>query len=107
MYALMGLYKGKVQNIFAGSYILPSADDKRNINISREKVQAKKDRGKKKKKLSIKKNNISCSGLGGLSHKKRREELPEGRSMSTNIERHSIWYRYVYSFELIPKKIWL
>jgi hypothetical protein len=39
----MGLYKSKVQNIFTGSYILPSADDKRKINVSREKVQ-KKDR---------------------------------------------------------------
>jgi hypothetical protein len=43
----MGLYKGKVQNIFKGSYILPSADDKRKINVSREKVRAKRDRGKK------------------------------------------------------------
>jgi hypothetical protein len=34
----MGLYKGKVQSIFMGSYILPSADDKRRINVSREKV---------------------------------------------------------------------
>jgi hypothetical protein len=25
----MGLYEGKVQNIFTGSYMLPSADDKR------------------------------------------------------------------------------
>jgi hypothetical protein len=25
----MGLYKGKVQNMFTGSYMLPSADDKR------------------------------------------------------------------------------
>jgi hypothetical protein len=71
----MGLYKGKVQNIFTGSYILPSADDKRKFNVSREKVRAKKkDRGKKrnKKKLSIKKNSIPRFGLVGLSHKKRR-----------------------------------
>jgi hypothetical protein len=38
----MGLYKGKVQHIFTGSYILPSADDKGKINVSREKVQEKK-----------------------------------------------------------------
>jgi hypothetical protein len=37
----MGLYKGQVQNIFTGSYILPSADDKRKINVSREKVREK------------------------------------------------------------------
>jgi hypothetical protein len=49
MYALMVLYKGKVQSIFAGSYILPSADDKRRINVSREKVctNKKRERGKK------------------------------------------------------------
>jgi hypothetical protein len=45
----MGLYKGKVQNIFTGSYILSSTDDKRKINVSREKVRAKKDRGKKRR----------------------------------------------------------
>jgi hypothetical protein len=94
----MGLYKGKVQHIFTGSYILPSADDKGKIKVSREKVR--------EKKLPIKKHNIPRLGLGGLSHKKRREEL-EGRNMSTKIERHSIWDRYVYSFEPIPKKIWL
>jgi hypothetical protein len=47
----MGLYKGKVQNIFTGSYILSSADDKRKINVSREKVRAKKDRGKKEEEV--------------------------------------------------------
>jgi hypothetical protein len=31
----MGLYKGKVQIIFMGSYMLPSADDKRKINVSK------------------------------------------------------------------------
>jgi hypothetical protein len=98
----MGLYKGKVQNIFTGSYILPSADNKRKINVSREKVREKKE-----KELSIKKHSIPRFGLGGLSHKKRREELPEGQNMSTKIERHSIWARYVYSFEPIPKKNWL
>jgi hypothetical protein len=34
----MGLHKGKVQNIFMGFYMLPSADDKRKINVSKEKV---------------------------------------------------------------------
>jgi hypothetical protein len=38
----MGLYKDQVQNIFTGSYILPSADDKRKINVSMEKVWEKK-----------------------------------------------------------------
>jgi hypothetical protein len=75
---LIGLYKGKVQSIFTGSYILPSADNKRSINVSREKVRTKKW----KKKLSIKKHNVPHLGLGGLSHKKRREELLKARIMS-------------------------
>jgi hypothetical protein len=95
----MGLYKGKIQHIFMGSYILPSADDKGKINVPREKVWEKN-----KKNLSIKKHNIPRLGLGGLSHKKIREEL-EGRNMSIKIKRHSIWDRYVYSFESIPEKI--
>jgi hypothetical protein len=57
----MGLYKGKVQSIFTGSYILPSADDKRRINVSREKVRTKK---REKKKLSIKKHSVPRLGLG-------------------------------------------
>jgi hypothetical protein len=38
----MALYKVKVQHIFTGSYILPSADDKGKINVSREKVRKKR-----------------------------------------------------------------
>jgi hypothetical protein len=40
----MGFYKGKVQSIFTDSYILPSADDKRRINVSREKKKRRKRR---------------------------------------------------------------
>jgi hypothetical protein len=65
------------------------------------------EKKKKEKKLSIKKHSILRFGLGGLSHKKRREELPEGCNMSAKIERHIIWDRYVYSFEPIPEKIQL
>jgi hypothetical protein len=68
----MGLYKDKVQNICTGSYILPSADDKRSISVSREMVRTKK--GREEKKLSIKKHSVPRLGLGGLSHEKRREE---------------------------------
>jgi hypothetical protein len=39
----MGLYKGTVQNIITGSYMLPNADDKRKLNVSKEKVQGKKE----------------------------------------------------------------
>jgi hypothetical protein len=53
---------------------------------------------KRGKKLSIKKHNIPCLGLGGLSHKKRREEQLKGRIMSENIARENIWNRYIYLF---------
>jgi hypothetical protein len=37
----MGLYKGMVQNIITGSYMLPNTDDKRKLNVSKEKVRGK------------------------------------------------------------------
>jgi hypothetical protein len=48
----MGLYKGKVQTIFTGSYILPSADDKRRIQRIKGEGTNKKERGKKRSYLS-------------------------------------------------------
>jgi hypothetical protein len=52
----MGLYKGKVQSIFTGPYILPSADkkerEKRGKKVSREKVRTKNIYGKKRSYLS-------------------------------------------------------
>jgi hypothetical protein len=58
----MGLYKSKVQSIFMGSYILPSADDKRRINASREK-------------LSIKKRKYLVWDSGGFTHKKKKSRI--------------------------------
>jgi hypothetical protein len=40
----MGLYKGTVQTIIIGSYMLPNADDKRKLNVSKEKVRGKTKR---------------------------------------------------------------
>jgi hypothetical protein len=59
---------------------------------------------KREKKISIKKHNVPRLGLGGLSHKKRREEQLKGRIMSKNMARGNIWNRYIYLFEHIPKK---
>jgi hypothetical protein len=42
----MGLYKG--QNIIAGSYMLPRADDNRQINVSMKRRHKKKRRRKEK-----------------------------------------------------------
>jgi hypothetical protein len=58
----------------------------------------------KKEKLSTKKHSVPRLGLGGLSHKKRREEPLKVRIMSKNIAGHNIWNRYAYLFEPIPEK---
>jgi hypothetical protein len=42
----------------------------RSINVSREKIRAKKER-----KVSVKKYNVPHHGLGGSRHEKRKEEL--------------------------------
>jgi hypothetical protein len=65
----MGLYKG--QNIIAGSYILPRADDITQINVSRKKGSKKRERrgretgvgrkGGKQRSISL-----PCLRLGGL-----------------------------------------
>jgi hypothetical protein len=66
-------------------------------------VRTKK--GEREKKLSITKHSVPRLGLGGLSHKKRKEEPLKGRIMSENIARQNIWNRYVYLFEPILEKI--
>jgi hypothetical protein len=45
-YTLMGLYRGKVQSISTGFYILPRADDKE-ASTYQEKRYVQKKRGKK------------------------------------------------------------
>jgi hypothetical protein len=78
----MGLYKDKFQSIFTGSYILPSADDKKKDQRIKGKGTNKKGKKERKKKLSIKKHSIPRLRLGDFNHKKIRAELPEGRNMS-------------------------
>jgi hypothetical protein len=41
----MGLYKG--QNIIAGSYMLPRADDIRQVNVSRKRRHKKREKRKR------------------------------------------------------------
>jgi hypothetical protein len=45
----MGLYKG--QNIIAGSYMLPRADDNRQVNVSRKRMHKKREKNKRKKRM--------------------------------------------------------
>jgi hypothetical protein len=42
----MGLYKG--QNIIIGSYMLPRADDNRQVNVSGKRIHKKREERKKK-----------------------------------------------------------
>jgi hypothetical protein len=42
----MGLYKG--QNIITGSYMLPIADDNRQVNVSRKRMHKKREEQEKK-----------------------------------------------------------
>jgi hypothetical protein len=66
----MGLYKGKVQNIFTGSYMLPRADDKRKINVSRKKMHKKQTAREiiaGNKKISVKKHKFTPSSTRGLA----------------------------------------
>jgi hypothetical protein len=85
----MGLYKGKVQSLFTSPYILPIADEKKGSTYQGRRYEQKRYR-KEKKKLSIQKHKVPRLGLGGLSHKNRRAELPEGRNMLKNIKGNSI-----------------
>jgi hypothetical protein len=80
----MGLYKGKIQSIFTG--FCPVQMIKEGSTYQGRRYRKKE----KKKKLSVKKQSIPSFGLGSLSHKKRRAELPERRNVSKNIKKHSI-----------------
>jgi hypothetical protein len=51
-YAPAGLYKGKVQSIFTGYYILPSADDKKKDQRIKGKGTNKKREKKRRSYLS-------------------------------------------------------
>jgi hypothetical protein len=44
----MGLYEG--QDIITGSYMLPRADDNRQVNVSRKRIHKRKKKMKKEKK---------------------------------------------------------
>jgi hypothetical protein len=67
----MGLWRGKVQSISTGFYILLSADDKGTLMYQEKEIRKKRER-EKKGKVSIKKHIVPRLGLGGLHHKKRR-----------------------------------
>jgi hypothetical protein len=70
----MGLWRGKVQSISTGFYILLRVDDKGASIYQEEKIRTKK-RERKKWESIYQEAQRTCFGLGGLHHKKRREEL--------------------------------
>jgi hypothetical protein len=72
----MGLWRGKVQSIFMGFYILPRADGKEESTYQQKRyVQEKREETKNNGKIIIKKHSIPRLGLGGLRHQRREESL--------------------------------
>jgi hypothetical protein len=80
----MGLYKDTVQNIVTGSYMLPIADDKRKINISKEKVRGKT---KREEVIYQEAQHYLVLDSGGLSHKKKKREKEEKNYQKGEIHR--------------------
>jgi hypothetical protein len=67
----MGLWRGKVQSIFMGFYVLPRADDKEASTYQEKKyIQKKREETKNNGKISIKKHSIPHLGPGGLQEDK-------------------------------------
>jgi hypothetical protein len=94
----MGLWRGKVQSIFMGFYILPRADDK-------EAATYQGKRHIKKGKVSIKKRSVPRLGLGGLHHKERREKSLSANHME-KISQETVYGTGMFIFlSLYPKKI--
>jgi hypothetical protein len=59
----MGIYKG--QNIIAGSYMLPRADDNRQVNISRKRMHKKREEQEKKEDEGREDNNTAKNKEAG------------------------------------------
>jgi hypothetical protein len=75
----MGLWRGKVQSISTGFYILPKADDKE-ASTYQEKRYIQKKKEEKNGKVSIKKHSVPRLGLGGLCHKKKKRRIIKCKS---------------------------
>jgi hypothetical protein len=95
-YTLMGLWRGKVQSIFIGFYILPRADDKEASTYQEKRYVQKKRGNKKNGKVSIKKHSVPHLGLGGLRHKKRREESLSANHIEKYLKRQYMEQVYLY-----------
>jgi hypothetical protein len=63
----MGLYKD--QNIIAGSYMLPRADDNRHVNVSRKRRHIKKREKKRRKRSMKEERKIKKQGVRKISVK--------------------------------------
>jgi hypothetical protein len=62
----MGLYKG--QNIIAGSYMLPRADDNRQVSVFRKR-RCKKERRRREKRSMKEERKIKKQGVRKISVK--------------------------------------
>jgi hypothetical protein len=95
----MGLWRGKVQSIFMGFYILPRADGKEESTYQEKDTYKKKRREKKQKTMG---NNYqeaqhTSSWTRGLTSSKKRRIIM-CKSYQKNIAKCRIWNRYVYIF---------
>jgi hypothetical protein len=71
----MGLWRGKVQSIFMGFYILPRADGKEESTYQEKRYIQKKEKREETKnngKIITEKHDIPRLGLGGLHHQRKR-----------------------------------
>jgi hypothetical protein len=104
----MGLWRGKVQSIFMGFYILPRADG-REESTYHEKRYIQKEEKRIETKTMGKQLSRSTAHLvldsGAYVIKEDKNHYV--RIISKNIARYSIWNRYVYIFEPIPEIFWL
>jgi hypothetical protein len=74
----MGLWRGKVQSIFMGFYILPRADGNEESTYQEKRYVQKKEKREETKnngKIITEKHNIPHLGLEGLHHQRREESL--------------------------------
>jgi hypothetical protein len=98
----MGLCGGKAQNIFMGFLIFPTADDKEGSTYQELRYVRKRIREMRK---YLSRSTVNLVFDSGACVIRKEEKNHKVQIMSTNIARESIWNRYVYIFEPIPKKI--
>jgi hypothetical protein len=96
----MGLYKG--QNIIIGSYMLPKADDNRQVNVSRKRINNRKKKMKEERKKTQQK--IKKQGVRKISVKEA-QVYPAFDSRACDIQRKGIHCINEGSRQLMRKEV--